>query len=178
MKCLMCTFTESKSIVAQIFSKEVTKTVNFFQQTLPLTKVPAKRMLKRHLLVQRFLEKIPPRQNPLQVLFINLKLKLYSWYLCVQYFCLQEWLWGGFNKSNVSVPEAYTREAKKYCNMITNKVPFSTLSDAETACTADTNCTMIYDDECDNIGFHTCNGASGDSASSCVYTKGTPLLSN
>ena len=78
-----CVHSQNQNHIAQIFSKEVTKTVNFFQPTLPLTKVPAKRMLKRHLLVQRFLEKIPPRQNPLQVLFINLKLKLYSWYICV-----------------------------------------------------------------------------------------------
>ena len=62
--------------------------------------------------------------------------------------------------------------------MISNEVPFSTLPDAEKACTADTECRMIYDDECDGIGFHTCNGVSGDSASSCVYTKGTAINFN
>ena len=62
--------------------------------------------------------------------------------------------------------------------MITNKAPFATLPDAEKACTANINCTMIYDDECDGIGFHTCNGVSGDSASSCVYTKGTAIIFN
>lgn len=54
-------------------------------------------------------------------------------------------------------------------------VVYSTLNDAETACAADSDCSGVYDNNCDNSGsFYKCMGDDDRwhaSMSSCVYRK-------
>ena len=76
--------------------------------------------------------------------------------------------------SNYSVIETYRQEKSKFCYGIYDS--FKTLSDAETECTKNPNCTMIYDIDCAGIGYNVCEGDSGDSIDSCVYVKGTRTI--
>jgi len=67
------------------------------------------------------------------------------------------------------VIETYRKEKSKFCYGIYDS--FKTLSDAETECTKNPNCTMIYDIDCAGIGYNVCEGDSDDSIDSCVYVK-------
>ena len=65
----------------------------------------------------------------------------------------------------------YRKVQNKFCYGIYES--FRALSDAKTACTRNPECTMIYDIECQEIGYNVCKGEIGDSfgEGSCVYIK-------
>ena len=42
------------------------------------------------------------------------------------------------------------------------------------ACTKNPDCKMIYDYDCDGLGYYVCKGESDALAGSCIYLKGTP----
>ena len=68
---------------------------------------------------------------------------------------------------------ALTKQSRKHCNGNTVGSTYSSLSAAEAACLTNSQCTGVYDDNCDNRGsFYQCNSAAlQTSTSSCVYTK-------
>ena len=51
---------------------------------------------------------------------------------------------------------------------------FGTVEDVKAACNSDVGCQAIYDDACDNSGFHLCPIDTTYMASSqaCIYEKG------
>ena len=67
----------------------------------------------------------------------------------------------------------YTQVEDTYCSGGGGTV-YTTLADAQDACTQNPSCLMVYDDNCDDTQFYVCPNNSeqrGSSQGSCIYVK-------
>merc|ERR1712018_93105 len=74
----------------------------------------------------------------------------------------------GFGPPDV---DGYTTVDEATCDDTDFLGTYSTLAQAQTACNNDTLCTIIMDNDCDNVQFVTCKGFNEPDHDDCVWVK-------